>query len=173
MTKPVRVIDTALKLAKKRGMNQTEFGKAMGASPARITNWKARGMPPEHHATAAAVLGVTVDELLGKVAEPAASKGHGPWPLRSISLSALAALPAAKLEQIDQILAALLGTPSPPDWRSSAYSLAAELDKVMRTTHNLTFVETVDKHHGERLAEHRRHTGDDAKAGAGVKKERA
>ena len=174
MTKPVRVIDRALKLAKAKGMNQTAFGKAMDdATPATITNWKARDMPPERYEKAAAVLGVTVDELLGSTTSPANAEGALPWPLRSISRSALAALPAAKLEQIDQILAAVVGTPVPPDWRSSAYALAAELDKVMRTTHNQTFVETVDKHHAERLAEHQRQASDAAGLTTSAKKEHA
>ena len=174
MTKPIRVIDRALKLAKARGMNQTAFGKAMdGAGPATITNWKARDMPPERHEKAAAVLGVTVDELLGKAAAPADANGESPWPLRSITRSALAALPEAKLEQIDQILAAVIGTPVPPDWRSSAYALAAELDKVMRTTHNQTFVETVDKHHVERLAEHQRQASSASGETTSAKKEHA
>jgi len=174
MTKPTRVIDRALKLAKERGMNQTAFGKAMGdVTPATITNWKARDMPPERHEKAAAVLGVTVDELLGKAAAPSNADGADTWPLRSITRSALAALPQAKLEQIDQILAAVIGTPVPPDWRSSAYALAAELDKVMRTTHNQTFVETVDKHHVERLAEHQRQASGAAGVTAITKKEHA
>lgn len=60
-----RPIDRALRWAKEKGMTQSAFAAAMGVQPANVTNWKARGMPAEHHAKVAAILGHSVDELLG------------------------------------------------------------------------------------------------------------
>ncbi|MGL4573947.1 MAG: helix-turn-helix domain-containing protein [Burkholderiaceae bacterium] len=45
-------------------MNQTQFGAALGKDPQTITNWKQRGLPPEHYVDVAKVLGVTVEELV-------------------------------------------------------------------------------------------------------------
>lgn len=62
-----QVIDRALKIAKERhGWNQPEFAQRIGAEKQHITNWKKRGMPPARHAKVAEVLGISVDELLGK-----------------------------------------------------------------------------------------------------------
>jgi len=66
MTRP---IDTALKLAKAKGLTQTAFAALLDATSADISNWKKRGMPAERHLDAATALGVTVDALLaGSVA---------------------------------------------------------------------------------------------------------
>lgn len=63
-----RVIDRALARAKELGMNQTKFARALGVEPANVTNWKAReDMPAAHHAKAADVLLMSVDELVGRV----------------------------------------------------------------------------------------------------------
>lgn len=59
-------ISRALRLARAKGMNQTEFAVEMGVLPQHVTNWKKRGMPPEHHRQAAKVVGITIDELLGE-----------------------------------------------------------------------------------------------------------
>lgn len=66
-----RPIDRALRIAKERHLNQARFAEALhkaglsGTLPQHITNWKKRGLPPEHYAIVARVLGITVDELLG------------------------------------------------------------------------------------------------------------
>lgn len=61
-----RPIDVALELAAERGWNKSEFATRMDTLPQHVTNWIKRGMPPERHARAAEVLGVTVDRLLGR-----------------------------------------------------------------------------------------------------------
>jgi len=61
----IRPIDRALARAKELGMNQVEFAAAMDTLPQHVTNWKRRGMPPEHHARAAKVLHWTIEQLLG------------------------------------------------------------------------------------------------------------
>lgn len=60
-----RPIDRALTWARELGMNQSGFARALEVSPQDVTNWKRRGMPPEHHAKAAQVVKRSVDELLG------------------------------------------------------------------------------------------------------------
>lgn len=162
-----RVIDRALALAKEKGLNQRQFGELLGAASANVTNWKVRDLPSNLHAKAAEVLGVTVDQLVGNTRATAGESAPNPkmltWPLRSISAERFATLPAEKLEQIDHIMAALVGSPAPPDWRSTALALAGELDSVMKTSHHRTFVDTVDKHHVERIAEHRARTTDEVR----------
>ena len=63
-----RPIDIALRHARRKGWNQTQFAAQIGATPADITNWKDRGMPADRHAKVADVLGISVDELIGRVA---------------------------------------------------------------------------------------------------------
>lgn len=65
----MRPIDRALRRARDQGNNQTKFAALIGVSPQDITNWKARGMPPEWHARVAKALGYTVEELLGEISE--------------------------------------------------------------------------------------------------------
>jgi len=57
-------IERALRLARAKGMNQTKFAEKMGVLPQHVTNWKKRGMPPEHYRQAAQVVGITIDALL-------------------------------------------------------------------------------------------------------------
>lgn len=61
-----RVIDRALKKARDKGMNQSQFARAMDVSPQVVTNWLRRDMPADSHAKAAEVLDCSVDELLGR-----------------------------------------------------------------------------------------------------------
>ncbi len=62
-----RPIDRALKWAlEERGWRKARFAAEMGVSPANVTNWIARGLPPEHHEKVAKILKKSVDELLGK-----------------------------------------------------------------------------------------------------------
>lgn len=85
--KTERPIDVALQLAEEKGWNKSEFAGYMGVIPQHVTNWIKRGMPPERHAKAAEVLGVTVDRLLGR--ESAAGKllcPHADIPQRHIDL---------------------------------------------------------------------------------------
>lgn len=76
-------IKRALELAKRRGMNQARFADALdkaglaGTLPQHITNWKRRGLPPEHLQVVAKVLKCSVDELLGNAPIAAASLD---WP---------------------------------------------------------------------------------------------
>lgn len=58
-------IDRAIRWANELGMNQSQFAAAMGVTPQDVTNWKRRGMPPEHHALASVVVKHTIDELVG------------------------------------------------------------------------------------------------------------
>lgn len=61
----MRPIDRALAWAREKGWNQTAFASRLGVAPANVTNWKSRGLPPEHHKLVADALGRSVDELLG------------------------------------------------------------------------------------------------------------
>lgn len=79
-----RPIDLALRLARAKGWNQTQFAGRMGVTPSDISNWKDRGMPAERHATAADTLGISVEELLGRVTVrvgqyPTTSDVDPPW----------------------------------------------------------------------------------------------
>jgi phage repressor protein C with HTH and peptisase S24 domain len=57
-------------------MNQTELAAAMDTTSAAISNWKTRGMPSDQLEAAAGVLGVSVDQLLGREDEPPEYMGH-------------------------------------------------------------------------------------------------
>lgn len=70
-----RPIDRVLKLAKAKGMNQTDLAAAMDISSAGLSNWKARGMPTDQLETAAQALGVSVDYLLGREEDAVESAG--------------------------------------------------------------------------------------------------
>ena len=59
-----RPIDTALAWAKERHWDQSELARRLNVSPAVITNWKTRGLPPERWPEVAAVFGRSVDELI-------------------------------------------------------------------------------------------------------------
>lgn len=60
-------IQRALELAQKRGLKtQTDFGTALGVTAQHVTNWKARGLPPERLEEVAALLNCSVDYLLGR-----------------------------------------------------------------------------------------------------------
>lgn len=65
-----RPIDIALRRAKEVfGWNQVEFAKELSkfgrvVVPQDITNWKRRGMPPEHHQNVATLLRMSLDELV-------------------------------------------------------------------------------------------------------------
>lgn len=59
-----RPIDIALRLARERGWNQTQFAVEVGITPADVSNWKRRGLPPKEHQRVALALGVGVAELL-------------------------------------------------------------------------------------------------------------
>jgi SOS-response transcriptional repressor LexA len=63
---PNTPIERALTWAAEMQMNQSAFARAMGVSPQDVTNWKRRGMPPEHYAKAATVTNRSIDELLGR-----------------------------------------------------------------------------------------------------------
>jgi transcriptional regulator with XRE-family HTH domain len=71
MEKAESTIERALRIARERkGWNQARFAAelnklGLAALPQHITNWKRRGLPPEHHAAVAQALGISVDELLG------------------------------------------------------------------------------------------------------------
>lgn len=70
----LRPVDRALQWAADKGWNQSEFAKQLGVAPANVTNWKARGLPPEQFEQVALVLGCSVDELLGREPYPALSE---------------------------------------------------------------------------------------------------
>lgn len=71
MEKAESTIERALRIARERkGWNQARFAAELNklglpVLPQHITNWKRRGLPPEHHAVVARALDITVDELLG------------------------------------------------------------------------------------------------------------
>jgi len=135
-----RIIDKALALAKERGMNQSQFAEAVGVAPANVTNWKARDLPPSMLSKVAAVLGTTVDGLIGSAKIDTPPQAPGRWPLRSVSPEMLERLPSDKREQLERVLCALLELPRPDDWRSYATSLAADTDIQMNTNAFSAFV---------------------------------
>lgn len=65
-----RPIDTALRVAKYKGWNQTEFAASIGATSAAVSNWKIRGMPADHHMNVAEALDISIEQLLGLAALP-------------------------------------------------------------------------------------------------------
>jgi phage repressor protein C with HTH and peptisase S24 domain len=92
MERGERVIDRALRWAKERGWNQTEFAAAMDVAPANLTNWKARDMPADQHARAARVLGRTIDELVGAApVAPNAGESIPPYAVGRHSLAPILA----------------------------------------------------------------------------------
>lgn len=102
-----RPIDWAVDRAKHLGMNKSAFAKAMLVSPQDVTNWLARGMPPDHYQQAAEVLICSIDELVGR-APPRVESG---WPftevtperLQMLSPAERLHLQAAMLEEIDRL----------------------------------------------------------------------
>jgi hypothetical protein len=82
----IRPIDRALEIARRRGMNQSDFARRMDVLPQDITNWKSRGMPPEHYERAATVLHCTVDELLGRSKLRANGAPLEPWMVEYLEL---------------------------------------------------------------------------------------
>lgn len=73
-------IQRALAWARAAGMNQTQFGAALGVTPQDITNWKRRGMPPEYWVPTVRLLGHGLDELVGL-------SGPGGWPFATVEKS--------------------------------------------------------------------------------------
>jgi len=57
-------IQRALRWASDLGMNQSALARKLNVSPQDVTNWKKRGMPPEHYAAVAKAVNKTVDELI-------------------------------------------------------------------------------------------------------------
>lgn len=61
---PSSPIAIALQWAEAAGWNQVVLAAKLDVSPADITNWKARGLPPTRYQSIAALFGRTVDDLL-------------------------------------------------------------------------------------------------------------
>lgn len=57
-------ITRALAWARDAGMDQQRFADRLGVSAQAVTNWKARGMPPDKFADVARLFGRTIDELV-------------------------------------------------------------------------------------------------------------
>lgn len=94
-----RPIDRLLGWAKQRNWNQSALAREMGVSPQDVTNWKARGLPPDMFLRAADVIGRSVDELLGRPIryaqlQPTPSVGV----VREISLHSLTVVPVMSWE---------------------------------------------------------------------------
>lgn len=96
-----RPIDRALKRAEDKGYNQSAFAVLMDTDPQTITNWKRRGMPPEHHEKAAEVLDWTVDELLGRKQMSIAPKD---WPFPQVDVRRIGRLTEGELLQLQGII---------------------------------------------------------------------
>lgn len=82
-------IRTALRLAMDRhSWNQSEFARELalasgkGIKPQDVTNWKKRGMPPEHLEVVSHVLNCSVDELLGRIDAASAPRRADAWPFK-------------------------------------------------------------------------------------------
>lgn len=102
------VIDRALTLANKRGMNQSALARLIGVLPQHITNWKSRGVPPEKYVAIADALDCSLDELLGRTKYVRSLPQVAElWPLPSISESKLRALGSDDRAKIEAAL--LLG----------------------------------------------------------------
>lgn len=61
------LFDRMLRLAKERkGWTRAKLTIELGISKQTMTNWKARGVPPSAHDQIADVIGISIDELIGK-----------------------------------------------------------------------------------------------------------
>lgn len=148
------------------GLSQTQLavlvseleGLAQPLSYTTVQQWeKPNGTAPKHKRLqhVAAALKTSVPELLGAADSPADPAPASRWPLHSISAEELAALPSAKLEQIDNVVAALIGAEPPPDWQATARALAADLAENHGKTELALFISIVDKAHFEKKMTHR------------------
>jgi transcriptional regulator with XRE-family HTH domain len=112
-----RPIDRVLEMARAKGMNQVKFAEKMHVAPQHVTNWKSRGMPPEHLPKAADVLGCRVDDLLGRPdaskykplqrASQDVSRLHSAWPF-TISREIYDRLPAHRKADINSFINAIV-----------------------------------------------------------------
>lgn len=91
----------ALRMAKAKGWNQSRFAAQLGVLPQDITNWKARGMPPEWHEPVATKLGCSVDELLGRGRPTPPTHPASRWPFGNI--------PFKDFDDLDDVYKAEIG----------------------------------------------------------------
>jgi hypothetical protein len=97
-----RPIDRVLGWARDIGLNQTELANRLGVTPQDITNWKKRGMPPEHHAPAARLLGRTVELVLGIASAPVATApGQDFIPIRRVQFKLAAGVSGFAVEYLN------------------------------------------------------------------------
>lgn len=77
--------------------------------------------------------------------EPAIYNAKG-WPFRSVTPHDLAGLAASHLDTLERMIRAFLGSPStPPDWRTVALRLAADLDRKRKHDDFTTFVLAIEQ----------------------------
>lgn len=96
-------------------MDQAAFARALHKTDQVVTNWKRRGLPTKMHAKVAALLGISIEELIG--APPLVRLPKGAGVAQSLSHLTVTVLPTIKWE-------ALVDLESLPD----EFSLAAPDD---------------------------------------------
>lgn len=94
----------ALRMAKAKGWNQSQFAAQLGVLPQDVTNWKARGMPPEWHEPVATKLGCSVDELLGRGRPTPPTNPASRWPFDTIPFEDFDELDISHKLEIAEIL---------------------------------------------------------------------
>lgn len=105
------VMRFALEVATSKGWNQTQFARKLGHdSNQRLTNWKSRGMPRGEYPHVADILGLSVDELLGKRQRrhSTAADPHSTHVL-CITQGQIDALPPETRQLVTQLIMALKG----------------------------------------------------------------
>lgn len=69
----LRQWDIVQRLLDAKGWSNSDLARAIGASRQTVNNWQARGaIPARNHKQVAECLGVTIDQLVGRTASPAA-----------------------------------------------------------------------------------------------------
>jgi hypothetical protein len=145
-----KVIDKALALAAKRGLNQTQFGEALDVAPANVTNWKARDLPANLYVKVASLLGISINELLSHDDEQVPRQESTPWPFTTFTAAQINQLGKAQLSHIERIVATfLVPQASVPDWRSAAIKVAADIDQLAHTETMTFFIQKVEQQYRE------------------------
>lgn len=137
------------------GLSQTQLAHAVSeleglARPltyATVQQWESGATAPKHKRIqhVAEALQTTVPELLGDT-KAQASSNTAAWPFRGISAEQFDRLPQATREHIESLVCSAAGLPSPLDWRHTARSLAAAVDRQLHTDHHTHFVISLEQH---------------------------
>src|SRR5690606_17844033 len=107
------VFNRVMRKAREKRWSQSELAKRLDLLPQHVSNWKARGVPPERYEAIADALDCSIDELLGRMKYVAGAGAlPSPWPFKGIDEVKVRALDEANLNQLEAgiiISAAQLG----------------------------------------------------------------